>query len=279
MRRHSLTGAGGGNSPPRASNISNMNPTNGSNSPGHLKRKSSNEDDGLEDPATYSYIQPNPYLSAHPISLPYSRRRGSSYDTGVSQVRTQENATTGLETKPFISTYLPPTNRQFNGRPSSGPPLHSGFPPQPPPPLIRHQTHDAAINYQGLYRGPPPTEPGQPLPHSEAYTHLPPASAAWARAGPLPISNQLPIPIPGALNPASAYGANPAKETPYSRSPELRISHKLAERKRRKEMAQLFDELRDSLPVDRGLKSSKWEILTKGMQSNSFECSNGRNRN
>jgi hypothetical protein len=32
-------------------------------------------------------------------------------------------------------------------------------------------------------------------------------------------------------------------------------------------MKDLFDELRDQLPQDRGMKASKWEILSKGAWS------------
>lgn len=58
------------------------------------------------------------------------------------------------------------------------------------------------------------------------------------------------------------------KDKLYARSPEMKVSHKLAERKRRQEINDLFVELRNILPVDpaKAGKTSKWEILSRTIE-------------
>lgn len=52
----------------------------------------------------------------------------------------------------------------------------------------------------------------------------------------------------------------------FVRTPELKVSHKIAERKRRQEMRDIFDELKTLLPMDQSSKTSKWEILKRAAE-------------
>lgn len=53
---------------------------------------------------------------------------------------------------------------------------------------------------------------------------------------------------------------SPEAEDSDEKAPKLKYSHKIAERKRRKDMNDTFDELKDSLP-SKNMRMSKWEIL------------------
>ncbi|SAL96718.1 hypothetical protein [Absidia glauca] len=80
-----------------------------------------------------------------------------------------------------------------------------------------------------------------------------------------PSSSSTSSTCPSPTNEHDASRRHSHAAAPYARSPELRLNHKMAERKRRKEMKDLFDDLRDLIPLERGLKTSKWEILSKAV--------------
>ncbi|KAK9472596.1 uncharacterized protein V1510DRAFT_128702 [Dipodascopsis tothii] len=115
--------------------------------------------------------------------------------------------------------------------------------------------------------------------HQPAYTaqrQMPPQQAAQGQGM---------YYVPNSSQPSMGYGHNPSRTSvdsydrmssrsmdmdadstgigPYSRSPELRQTHKIAERKRRRDMSLLYDDLKKILPDDKSLKTSKHEVLVR----------------
>ncbi|SGY80080.1 BQ5605_C008g05298 [Microbotryum silenes-dioicae] len=196
-----------------------------------------------------------------PHGLPngtYDSPRGSVSDTTY----TGDPTTFGRRPSIGISQLVQGGSSSYGGPPAyarSLPPVaHS------PPEENRdspHSVHAMAPDRGGPYltsapAGPPlapPSGPWRPAPGSYNEPHRDSRQSSTGSLGPYGMG------MGGDGDPDNF------KDSPYARSPELRVTHKLAERKRRKEMAHLFDDLRDALPVDRGLKSSKWEILSKAV--------------
>ncbi|KAJ2163105.1 hypothetical protein GGF46_000034 [Coemansia sp. RSA 552] len=59
---------------------------------------------------------------------------------------------------------------------------------------------------------------------------------------------------------------NGSAEGAMMSSAKIRTIHKLAERRRRREMKALFESLRKCLPIDKTIRLSKWEILKKAVE-------------
>jgi hypothetical protein len=179
-----------------------------------------------------------PYPAVSSTSFGYPPSLASATLPG-SQIYGQPAAMRQLAPDHFNSYGFPQDNRS----PLGG---GGGEDSLPPVPTFDQQEHSPHSTQSPFHSEPDP---------AEAQKVFPPPSSGSSEVEPSPT-------ILGSPSMPTSANSSGKKETPYSRSPEMRVSHKMAERKRRKEMKELFDELRELLPVERGMKASKWETLS-----------------
>ncbi|KAJ2725487.1 hypothetical protein GGI07_001243 [Coemansia sp. Benny D115] len=136
--------------------------------------------------------------------------------------------------------------------------------PQPPPPVSQYMPHNTMHRPQYL------SAPGAP--NGSSAISQPPKQKGSKRE---PSATDLMeeededddvLDYADGHNPMAEDGMGAGGANGMMTTAKIRTIHKLAERRRRREMKNLFDTLRKCLPIDKTIRLSKWEVLKKAIE-------------